>query len=97
MADQMAVMTKREVPMQSSSQVRPFRVSVCMGRMQCTIRQAVAQVITAAQLLQFFPRDEAADNDGQMSVVNAAGRLATEVGMDWAALAMAAAQLPSAF
>jgi hypothetical protein len=96
MADQMAVMTAREVPMQSSSQVRPLRVSVSIGRMQCTMRQAMAQVTTTAQLLQFLPREEAADREGQMWVLNAAVRPATVVGMAADAWAIVAVQFPSA-
>ena len=66
MDDQIAIMTERDVPMQSSSQVKAFRMSVGMGRMLSTICQAMAQVTTTAQLLQFLVRDEAIEREGQM-------------------------------
>jgi hypothetical protein len=58
-ADQMLEMTDRGVPMQSSSQDRALSVFVDIGRMRPTAFQAMAHVITTAQLAQYLAREEA--------------------------------------
>ena len=60
------MMTERGVPMHSSSQVIALRMSVGMGRICDNSPQAMAQVTTTAQLLQFLVRDEAMEREGQM-------------------------------
>ena len=51
MEAQMAVITEREVPMQSSSQVMAFRMSVGMGRMWSSRPHATAHVTTISKQL----------------------------------------------
>jgi hypothetical protein len=75
----MAVITERGVPMHSNSHERALRVSVAMGRMRARAPQARAQVTTTAQLGQCLARVEAWDRDGQMCVLKAAVKSATEV------------------
>ena len=50
------------MPVQSSSQVKAFRMSVGMGRMLSTLGQAIAQETTTAQLLQILVRDGAIEH-----------------------------------
>ncbi len=52
------------VPMHRSSQERPFRISVAIGRIRCAAPQATVQVTRTAHLAQCFERVEAWDLDG---------------------------------
>ena len=95
-AAQMAVMTDREVPMQSSSHERPLSVSVFMGRMRWAAPQAMAQVTTTAQFAQCLARVEACEREGQMCWLKAAVRSATQAAGRGGREAATPAQFPSA-
>ena len=92
----MAVITERGVPMQSSSQVMAFRMSVGMGRMWSSRPHAIAQVTTTAQLSQCFDRVEGIERDGHTCWLKASMRPRTEGGAVCAMLPMAGVQCPLA-
>jgi hypothetical protein len=68
---------------------------VDMGRMKWMAPQAMAHVMTTAQLFQCLPRVDGLDRDGQMLVLKASVRSWMERAGPWSVGAMFA-QLPSA-
>ena len=82
--------------MQRSSQERALRTSTVMGRIAETMPQAIAQVTTTAQLTQCLLRVEGREREGQMCVLKAAVRAATDVGAVGCRARGTFAQFPSA-